>query len=171
MDQAFLQLYMDSSNALIEAMKYGIQLIKLDGQILREDINIKSARISEDSKVLTNGIQNRTLFSAQRIPIVQALNENLKTSCSNIVSFLQNVITQNSQIGELALAQKQLSAIMEFIKREPIKKDVDLSAISSDIMQIIISITTKVNTANRPQYELILKYMTDILKFTKEDRE
>jgi len=163
MDNSLFQLYIESSNALIRAMKQSIQLIKIDGDIrlISMDLQIPS-NIGNTEYV--SSVSKITVLTTQRIHIVETINEEIIKSCESIFSLMDRVLIDKTKTEECSLVQKQLAAIVDFISKDYVNKDIDLSSLKLKIA-VLNRCLDSIDKDICIQYQYISDYLYRISHF------
>ncbi|WP_299100668.1 hypothetical protein [uncultured Alistipes sp.] len=164
MDNSIFQLYINSSQALIDAMKNAVQIINIDGDIQREQNRIRQLSSEDESNLL---LRNTTSLLITREKYVQIINEKLIDSCFQIIDYIKEIININSNAEEVRLAQQQLTAIVDFIQKPYILKDINLSSLSTTILSTTNDLNKK---EGLPQYKLLIDYLTKLYFLAIKDQ-
>lgn len=158
-------LYMDSSNALISAMKAAIQLINIENNLRLLSLNNKNSQND------INDFQAKNLpLLLQRIGQIKYLNNNLIKSCRNILELQQKILLQTDEksvstsfVFEISLVQQQLKAIIEFCKKDFMNTYLNISDLALEISNVQIMIKHRYeNLEMPPYYKPIIQYLSDL---------
>ncbi len=164
MDNSIFQLYINSSQALIDAMKNAVQIINIDSNIQKEKIRIKQLSTEDESNTL---LRNTASLLITREKYTRIINEKLIDSCFQIIKFIKEIIKISPNADEIRLAQQQLTAIVDFIQKPYILKDINLSSLST----IILSTTNGlIEKEELPQYKLLIDYLTKLYFLAIKDQ-
>lgn len=164
MDNSIFQLYINSSQALIDAMKNAVQIINIDSNIQKEKIRIKQLSTEDESNTL---LRNTASLLMTREKYTRIINEKLIDSCFQIIKFIKEIIKISPNADEIRLAQQQLTAIVDFIQKPYILKDINLSSLST----IILSTTNGlIEKEELPQYKLLIDYLTKLYFLAIKDQ-
>lgn len=170
MTHSYVDLYKHASDSLIDAMREVIQLIGLDGEIF--EINMKITNLMRDSiinhriesaAVLYNG---KVELTYKRLESVRDINTSLVSSIKYLLEMLKVAFEDPSLVQEIALCQKLLDDIMNFINKEYIINDVNLAEISQNLLLFISKYSDK---RFLPQFNLILDQIFKLYNLSFKD--
>ena len=162
MDNSFLDSFKKSSNSLMSAMNEAIKLTDIKAKLFTLDVAILD-RIRESNSndyVSIAQLYNEKNYLLSEIDqTVTLMNMSVVTSISVLISMLEVALEAPSRINEITICQKQMKAILEFVKKEYLKKEISLIDIAQELLLFIVKYD---NMRQKEQYNMIISQMLEL---------
>lgn len=147
MTREFVDLYKYASDALIAAMQEVIQLIDIDGEMFKLDmllLRVMRDPVQKQDTGKSTALYNEKLaVMHRRSESVRVINSSLVSSIKGLIKMIDVAFGDPTLVQEIALCQKQTDAIINFINKDYVIKDVDISGVKQLLLVNIYKYTRK----------------------------
>lgn len=167
MNNERFEIYIESANLLIEAMKIASNLIRIDGDIELFEIQsrygfARSETISAESKDL--GSDTYIQFVREQQRLAAQLNARLEESCLKIIECARLNLEETDITIQKYIAN-QLGALLGFMYKEYIRPHVGLDHVRSEVDAYRRNAMGK---NGLPQFQLIDSKLEALLEYCKD---
>ena len=168
MDSTFLNSLKSSYSSLINAMNEAIELINVKEKLFNIELEIIGKINTKDDVGAAKLHSERLLILNKIANISQSMNVSIVSSISSLILMLDEAFQDPSLTKEITICQGQMKAIMGFVNKEYIKKDINLEAIKQPLLFFIVKYYSK---KDREQFNVILNQLFSLYNIANQEKD